>query len=144
MAEPEATGFLFERDWTNPNTGGTLRCTIDPDFKVRLVATGKGTMEGAHAFVRILNEAIEELGRDYRVEAKVDLRQLYSSPVRAQFVLGKWLFANKALIDNVAIFGGKPWEMRLARVVMKIARMKRVGFFDTEAQAIAYLGWPGP
>ena len=143
MAEPNEDGFLFVREWSD-RTGATITYTIDAEYKARVVMTGKGSMDGTHAFVRMLNEAIAELGREHKVESKVDLRKLSNSPVRAQFVLGKWLFANKPLIKNLAIFGGKAWEMKLARLIMKIARMPRVGFFDTEAQAMTFLGWETP
>ncbi len=143
MAEPNENGFLFEREWAD-GKGGTITYSIDPEYKARVVMTGKGSMDGTHAFVKMLDEAIDELGRDKLVESKIDLRRLSHSPMRAQFVLGKWLFGNKKLIKNLAIFGGKAWEMKLARLIMKIARMPRVGFFDTEAQAVAFLGWPEP
>jgi len=143
MAEPNENGFLFERDWAD-GKGGTITYTIDGEYKARIVMGGKGTMDGTHAFVRMLDDAITELGRDKKVTTKIDLRNLRDSPVRAQFILGKWLFKNKDQVENLAIFGGKAWEMRLARLIMKIARMHRVGFFDTEPQALAFLKWDAP
>lgn len=142
MSEPDENGFLFTRDYDDGK--GQISYTIDVDYKARVVMKGDGSMSGTNAFVTMLDQALDELGRDKHVFAKVDLRGLSNSPLRAQFVLGKWLFRNKKVIKNLAIFGGKAWEMKLARVIMKIAKMPRVGFFDTEPQAVQFLGWDGP
>ena len=67
---------------------------------------------------------------------------MHSTPLRAQFVVGKWLFTRKKQLAQVAVFGGKPIEMKIARAVMTIARMKNAAFYDTREQAMAWLGWP--
>ena len=69
----------------------------------------------------------------------VDLRELHGVPIRSQFMLGKWLFGNKQRFARIAVFGGRAWEMRLARAIMTIAGMDRVGFFNTEAEATGWL-----
>ncbi len=122
---------------------GSVKIEIALDTQYRSLTRfyGKGTMPGARAFVAMLDEMIEAAGREHRTQAMSDLRQLHGSPVRAQFVIGKWLFKNKDLVEGVAVFGGRPWEMKLAKAVMKIARLDGVGFFQTEAEALAFLGW---
>jgi hypothetical protein len=40
---------------------------------------------------------------------------------------------------ELARTGGRPWEMRIARAIMTIARKDRVSLFDGEALARAFL-----
>ena len=60
-------------------------------------------------------------------------------PLRAQFLLGKWLLNNKQHFLRIAVFGGKPWEMNMGRAVAKIARFQNIGFFADEPASLAYL-----
>ena len=101
-------------------------------------------MAGVRAFVRMLDAAIAQIGRENKTRTLVDLRALHSSPIRAQVVLGKWLFKNREVVDRLAVFGGRPWEMKLARGIMALARVREVGFFDDEGPARASLGWSTP
>ena len=142
MPEPEDEAFLLTRDYDDGK--GTIKLTVDASYRVRLVLRGKGTMPGTLAFLKMLDESIRELDQDHKKAVSIDLRGLSGSPVRAQFILGKWLFKNKSNVAGLAIFGGKAWEMKLARLVVKIARLHGVGFFDTEPQAISFLGWDKP
>ncbi len=69
----------------------------------------------------------------------LDLRKLDGVPLRAQFLLGKWLLGNKHLFYRIAVFGGKAWEMNFARAVAKVAGFKNIGFYDDEASSLRYL-----
>lgn len=118
-----------------------IEIALDKQFRSLTRFYGKGTMGGARAFVAMLDEMVAVAGRENKTQAMSDLSQLHGSPVRAQFVIGKWLFKNKDLVDAVAVFGGRPWEMKLAKAVMKIARLDGVGFFQNQADAERFLGW---
>jgi len=134
------TKYLFERDWTRGTSQVKFR--VDETHRSFCYFIGKGTMDGARAFLRFADEAIVEFGDEYLTTSLVDLSQLHSAPLRSQFLLGKWLFKNKRYIAKIAVFGGKPYEMAIARAVMKIARMKQVGFFKRGEEARAFLGFP--
>jgi hypothetical protein len=132
--------YLFEREWQKRSERVVFR--VDQEHRSFVYFYGKGSMEGTRMFLRFADEAIVELGDAYRTFSLVNLTQLDSAPLRAQFSLGKWLFSNKRYITKIAVFGGRPFEMKLARAVMKIARMREVDFFKTEASARAFLGFP--
>ena len=134
------TTYLFEREWERGSARVVFR--VDDVHRSFCYFSGKGTMDGARAFLRFVNEAIEEFGDEYLTTSLVDLSQLHGAPIRSQFLLGKWLFKNKRYIAKIAVFGGKPYEMAIARAVMKIARMKQVDFFKRGPDARAFLGFP--
>ena len=135
----EKSEYIFKREWVR----GTARVLflVDSEFRSFLHFEGKGSMDGTRAFVRFADEAIAEFGENYRSQSLVDLTKLDSAPLRAQFVLGKWLLKNKRYLTQIAVFGGKPFEMAIARAVMKIARMKSVGFFNHGHQARQFLNF---
>jgi len=132
--------WITTRTWSEP--GQVLHIAVDEVLRAVVYLSGKGSMGGARALIDVMEKIRDHLGHDKVFTAVVDLRELDGSPLRAQFLLGKWLFQRKAQLERVAIFGGKPFEMRLARAVMKIARMKNAGFFDTGDEAIRWMGWP--
>jgi hypothetical protein len=147
MTEPttaiqnEPGGWLAERSWSEP--GQHIHITVDAEHRSVVVFDGKGSMPGAKAFVDLVESIREELGAEIRIAALVDMRRLDGAPLRAQFIIGKWLLSRKKRIAKVAVFGGKPFEMGVARAVMKIAGMGEQSFFGNHlADALAFLGWP--
>lgn len=141
MADSEnQTAWEFDQTYDD-GRGHTITVQTDAEHRTFARLKGKGTIEGTRAFIRMLDDNVRQMGHLGQTRALVSLAGLYSSPVRAQLMLGKWLFANKRVVASLAIYGGAAWEMKLARAVMKIARMKQVGFFDTEALARRYLGF---
>ncbi|MEZ4268532.1 MAG: hypothetical protein R3F39_19375 [Myxococcota bacterium] len=134
---------------TNPNLlfhrvydDGEVRIEvgIDPGYNTTAVLAGRGTVKGAKALCDILDDAANKLGRHNRTRSLVSLEKLHDSPIRGQLILGKWLFQNRSLVDAIAVYGGKPWEMKLARAAMQIAQVSNAGFFQTEAEAKRFLG----
>ena len=132
--------IIFSREYDHG--GARITLSFDDAYRGLAVFSGSGTMDGVRAFVRMLDAAIKELGRENKTRTLVDLRSLHSSPIRAQVVLGKWLFMNRDVVDRLAVFGGRAWEMKLARGIMKLARIREVGFYDEQGPARASLGWP--
>ncbi|TNF23574.1 MAG: STAS/SEC14 domain-containing protein [Deltaproteobacteria bacterium] len=132
--------WLLTRTWREP--GQLLHIVVDPELRAIVYFSGKGSMGGARALIDVMESIRDAVGHDKVFSAVVDLRELDGSPLRAQFLLGKWLFTRKAQLERVAIFGGRPFEMRLAQAVMKIGMMRNAGFFDTQREAIAWIGWP--
>lgn len=131
--------ILFERQWRA--TGISIRFHVDKDMRSFAVFEGKGSMESARQFLKMCDDAIVHFGAAYETRSLIDLRSLRGAPLRSQFLLGKWLLKNKRYIAKIAVFGGNKWEMTLARAVMKIARMKHVGFFNDESAARSFLGF---
>lgn len=132
--------WTLTRTWEEP--GQSLAMAVDGALRVAVPLRGRGSMAGAQALVEVMEDIRDALGHDKVFTAVVDLRELDGSPLRAQFLLGKWLFRRKAQLERVAVFGGRPFEMRLARAVMKIAMMRNAGFFNTLHEAIGWMGWP--
>lgn len=145
-ADGAADEILFAREWRNPNPSGLanpghITFTLDARFRSRSRLAGQGSMAGVRAYVAILDEAVATFGRDRTTTALVDLTELRDPPLRAQLVLGKWLLSHRKQVERVAVFGGRPIEMKVAQFVMTLARIDGVGFFQDEAAAVRFLGW---
>ena len=129
--------LLFDRQWSEPS--GNFTMTVDQSHFGVTRMFGKGTMAGTRAFVEMLDESVTVVGEDVYVRALVDLRELTGSPLRSQILLGKWLLKNKHRFHRIAVFGGDPWEMKLARAIATLARFKNIGFYGDETPALSYL-----
>jgi len=142
MDSPQpTTTWRAERHWHEP--GQSIDITVDDAHRAVVVFDGKGSMDGARALVANIDAIRDELGHDVHISALVDMRRLDGAPLRAQFLIGKWLLARKKQIERVAVFGGKPFEMGLARAVMTIAGMSaKASFGNHRHEALAFLGWP--
>lgn len=117
--------------------------TVDDELRLAVTFVGKGSMPGARALIQLADSIRDELGHELVISALVDMRRLDGAPLRAQFVLGKWLLTRRKQVSRIAVFGGRPFEMGLARAVAKIARMGRQTFFGQElADALRFLEWP--
>lgn len=133
--------IVLDRSWKEPLQ--TITMTLDDQNRGVVVITGKGSIAGSHALIKLIDDARDELGHQVVISSLVDLRRLDGAPLRAQFILGKWLLARRKQIHKVAIFGGKPFEMGLARAVMTIAGMGSKAWFGNHLKdALAFLGWP--
>ena len=140
-APTTATAWLAERRWTDGIQ--TITLTVDAAYRTVVVFDGKGTMPGTRALMELVDSIRDELGHDKRITSLVDMRKLDGAPLRAQFILGKWLLSRKKDTEKIAVFGGTPFDMGLARAVMTIAGMgKKASFGQTREEAIAFLGWP--
>ena len=133
--------ILARREWTDGIQ--TIHADVDAMLRSVVVFDGKGTMAGARALVTMVDDLRAELGEGKVLSALVDMRKLDGAPLRAQFLLGKWLLGTRKTIDKVAMFGGSPFDMGLARAVMTIAGMgKKAHFGQRREDALAFLGWP--
>ena len=122
------------------------RVTMDQDYRVRIVFHGRGTVDGTRALVVMLEDLGEIAPDEGQYCSFMDLRDFAGTPIRAQFILGKWLLKNRGRIHRVAVLGARPLEERLGRPVMRIGRMNRISFFSSheELQAMDWLGWASP
>jgi len=143
MTQKDVPGeWAIERTWSNPKTDGGFHIGVDAQKRGIMRSHGQGTLEGAHAAIAALEAIFEALGGPLGFTGLVDLRQLKGSPMRAQFVLGRWLHQRRNAFDRVAVYGGRPFEMKMARAVARIAGMKgSVGFFNEEDEARRFVGW---
>ncbi|MFO0751313.1 MAG: STAS/SEC14 domain-containing protein [Myxococcota bacterium] len=140
MTEPTRT-WRAERHWHEP--GQDIDITVDHDHRVVVVFRGRGSLDGARALIELVDSVRDELGHTTVISTLVDMRLLDGAPLRAQFIIGKWLLARRKQVDRVAVFGGKPFEMGLARAVMTIAGMgAKASFGNHLADAMRFLGWP--
>lgn len=129
---------LFEKTFSDDRGAGfDLRVTEEGLSTTRFF--GRGSLEITHAFIDALDEGIDVVPDELIVRGRVDMSELEGTPLRAQFLVGKWLLKNKQRFAKIAVFGARPWEAKVARAVMKIARMRNVGFFDTDREADDYL-----
>lgn len=135
------TRWLAQRTWQE--AGQRIEVTVDADYRAVVVFDGKGSMEGTRALIDLVDGIRDQLGHTTVISALVDMRKLDGAPLRAQFVLGKWLLMRKKQMSKIAVFGGKPFEMGIARAVMTIAGMGSKTFFGNHLeQAVGFLGWP--
>ena len=141
-SEPEtATKWLIEREWKETNQ--VIHITVDTDYRTVVVFDGRGSMDGARALIKLVDDIRDEVGHHVQISSLVDMRRLDGAPLRAQFLIGKWLLSRKKQIQKVAVFGGKPFEMGLARAIMTIAGMSNKAWFgNLLADAVRFLEWP--
>ena len=125
----------FERRYDDGNS----QFTLTYDTRVEMCFWGKGTMAGAHALLKFLDEVSLLVEPGCPADTVADLSSLSGSPLRAQFLLGRWLLTHREQVRRVAIVGARPWERRLATAVMKIARFKMARFFVSHEEAEAWL-----
>ncbi len=137
LVPEEQHNLVFEKDWREAS--GSFRMTLDQNHVGVTRFDGKGSMAGTRAFIAGLDEGNLMIGAASDVRALVDLSKLDGVPVRAQFMLGKWLLANKHRFYRIAVFGGKHWEMSVARAIAKIAGFQNIGFFDEENSSLGFL-----
>jgi hypothetical protein len=128
---------LFETEFRNDSAAG-FSMILREDRCLESAFFGNGHLDITHAFVDALEKALAVAG-PAPVPGIVDLKELQKSPLRAQFVLGKWLLKNKARFTKLALCGAKPWEAKLAKMIMKIAGMKDFSFFDDLATGQRWL-----
>lgn len=137
----QATRLLVDRTWSE--SGQRIHITMDDLHRVVVVFDGKGSMAGGQALMTLIDELRDQYGHDLVISALVDMRKLDGAPLRVQFLLGRWLLTRKKQISKIAIFGGKPIEMGIARAVMTISGMAHKASFGNHlADAMRFLGWP--
>lgn len=140
MSNPSSP-WLAQRVWNEP--GQRIDITVDDAYRVAVVFDGKGSMPGARALVDLLEDVRAELGPSVVISGLVDMRKLDGAPLRAQFTIGKWLLSRRKQVSKIAVFGGKPFEMGVARAVMTIAGMGQQAWFGNHLKdAVHFLGWP--
>jgi hypothetical protein len=134
MPESDLT---FERTYRDSRIH--IRMILENSHRLRVTFIGKGTNDGTRVMMRYFDEVIGRMGAASQVCGLMDLRQLSKSPILSQVMLGKWLLKNKDRVKKIAIFGAKPWERRISKAIMKLARMERADFFKSEPDAMAWL-----
>lgn len=138
MSQPAAADVRIHRSHDSGESRYDM--TLHHSLLLHIVLGGKGTMQGVERLLAALEEMELLLAPHEKVTALIDLTSLNGAPLRAQLRLGKWLFARRERAARIAIFGGKPVEIAVARAVMKIAHMKHVGFYAHEHEAREFLG----
>lgn len=138
--DPSDPRWTVVREWSEPRQ--QIRIVVDAELRAIVHFRGDGSMPGAKALIDLMDDIREELGRDKVLTGLVDMRELSGAPLRAQFLIGKWLFQNKRQLASIAVFGGRPFEMKIAKAVMKIGGMKNATFVNRVDEAVAWLGWP--
>jgi len=144
MSDPQPqddSALRFDKTYRDSN--GEFRVTMDEDAMIVMGFDGRGSIQGTWALVGILDEVTALLDAHEKVRCVVDLRGLSSTPLRAQLILGKWLFQHRGNVKAIAIYGARPWEKKLAKAVMKIARLKQVAFLDHEKAARDWIATAG-
>jgi hypothetical protein len=135
---------LYEDKFERPDHGVAVRLEeVDGQYRVSAHFYGKGSMDGARAFVKMLTEMLPLAPEGSRANSVLDTRALDTAPIRSQLILAKWLIQNRHFVDRIAILGAKPMVRRLATAVLKAARFKAVQFVSTPQEASAWTGF-GP
>ena len=101
---------------------------------------GKGTVEGTQNIIEAFEELFQKIAPGDGVRVVIDMHEMNGSPLRAQMLLGRWLLKRRQRIVGAAIVGGKSLDLKIARTVVKMARMTEiVVFLESESQAAAWL-----
>jgi hypothetical protein len=128
---------LFHRSLEGDNGGYDLR--LCEGWHVSLKMWGRGTV----GHVERLIEDLDDLDRAFPaapgMDTAIDLTGAEHAPLRVQLMLGKWLFKKRHRVNKMAVYGGPPLPMKIARAVCTIARMEQVGFFERHDDALHFL-----
>lgn len=121
---------------------GSFEIILTENWDLSMTLKGVGTVET----FRILIDALEELHQTYldspKIRAGVDLTGGENAPLRAQIMLGKWLLSRRDRVGRLAVFGGPPIPMKIARAVCALAGMRDAEFFKTREEGIRFLNSP--
>ncbi len=119
--------------------GGKTVVKLHEGWECTVLLEGTGSVEGARVLCECLEAMLDAFPDSPPGRVAVDLAGMRKTPLRAQFIIGRWLLAHRERVERVAVFEGQPIEMKIARAVMAIARMKDVGFFDRRADGLAFV-----
>jgi len=136
MGEREAR-VIYEREQQTGNSRMELRLT--EDWRMDLKISGEGSVEGTHRLLEALEEALDAYPEAPPLDSAVDLSELRKSPLRAQFIMGKWLMGRRGRVGRLAVYEGQPLEMKLARAITRLARLDKVGFYEHRDDAMRWL-----
>lgn len=128
---------LFHRELRDGNSGYDLR--LCEGWEVYLTLRGKGSVENAAKPLASLDELDRTFADSPPVACAIDLSSAENAPLRVQLMLGQWLLKKRHRIHKMAVFGGPPLPMKIARAVCTIARMEQVAFLDSRGEALGFL-----
>jgi hypothetical protein len=133
----EGTDVLFREQ--NESDGTAYLVEVRSDYRALLRLRGAGTMERVHSLLEALDRGDQTIGDCPPMLGAVDIAGVQTAPLRAQFILGRWLLTRRKKFERIAVFEGKPFAMMLGKAAMRIARFKQVGFFKRREDAFAWL-----
>lgn len=129
--------MLYQHTFTHKNL--TIHGAMDTNFQLQITLRGTGNTEGTAAFLHMLSEMYAKLPAAHAADTIIVCDNYRGTPLRAQFQIGSWLVRHKSQTGKVAIVGAQPWEARIGKAVMKIARMKSIAFFKQQDAALAWI-----
>lgn len=133
-----ATGKVeFER--THQSERGSYEIILTEQWDLRMTLRGVGTVDSFRHLIDTLEEIYQTYPNTPKIRAGVDLTGGENAPLRAQMMLGKWLLSRRHRVGKLAVFGGPPLPMKIARAVCSIAGMKEAAFFRTCEDGLRYL-----
>lgn len=132
------SGMLFEH--THEGEKSSFVAEMGDDRLLTVAFSGTGEMSTTRAFVETMDKLVATHGSGGPIRFAMDLREFEKSPLRAQVMLGRWLMSNKTAFSKIAVFGGKPAEIKMATGIGKIAGFDALGAFATKVEADAFLG----
>src|SRR5690606_27655440 len=100
---------------------------------------GHGSVAHVERLVSDLDDLDREVAGAPPMDALIDLTGAEHAPLRVQLILGKWLFKKRHRVHRMAVYGGPPLPMKIARAVCTIARMEQVGFFEGRSDALGFV-----
>jgi len=138
----EGTGVVFREHSQQGDSAYTVE--VRSDWRAMLVLRGAGTIGRVYEIIDVLDRGDAATGDCPPMLGAVDLSGVRSAPVRAQFILGRWLLGRRNKFARIAVFEGRPFAMMLGRTAMKIARFHNVGFFQCRREAYRWLEEAAP
>lgn len=137
MSAEEETLLQREHD----DGSAYFRVEMDGHHRLRAHFRGDGTMDSAQAAVEAMKAAFEQVGETGTLAALMDLSEMHSTKMRAQFLITKALMPYRKRLHKVAVVGAKPMAKKLVSAVTRMARVQSVRFCDARAEALEWLGW---
>ena len=134
--------LLYENSYQDEKIA--IEASMNSLYQMNFHFSGRGSSNGVVAFIDILTKMHEHIPNEENADALLNCLEYGRTPLLSQLQIGKWLLRNKKKTGRISIVGAKALEVKIAKAIMRIARIDRIAFFKNTADAYAWLGWELP
>jgi len=113
--------------------------TMDHEYQITIQFRGSGSPKSTHALLNLLTKMYAKIPKGRQAFALLDCSAYTTTPLRAQFSIGKWVLQNRSKTGYVAVVGAQKREKQIGEAIFKIAQIDRIKFFQEHTKAQLWL-----
>ena len=118
-----------------------IEASMDFSYHMNFRFTGRGSSKSVVVFIDMLTKMHEKIPVGETADSVLDCLEYGRTPLLSQIRIGKWLLQNQQKTGRISIVGAKPLEVKIAKAIMRMTSINRIGFFATNQAAHDWLGW---